>query len=67
MRSAMASACTRSIRPLRKARSENSPGRAMRAPRAMIRVEQEVHHHCPAMAVQLQHVLAREGMGAGKI
>ena len=37
IRSAMASAWTRSILSLRKARSENSPGRAARAPSCMIR------------------------------
>src|SRR5882762_4348653 len=62
MRSAMASACARSSLSLRKARWVNSPARAeLHGAR-----DQRVDHHRPAVAVQLQDVLAGVGMRRGK-
>ena len=47
IRSAMASACSRSILPLIKLRSENSPGRACLAPKSMQRESSPCKTMCP--------------------
>ena len=47
MRSAMASACNRSILPFKNARSENSPGCALLAPRSRQRVNMLCKTMCP--------------------
>ena len=62
MRSATASACSRSSLSLRKARSVNSPGRASRAPSASDARDEHVEQHRPAVGVQLEHVFAGVGM-----
>ena len=67
IRSAMASACAMSILPFKKARSLNSPGRAMRQPSSSRRFNTISSTEHAAMALQLQDVFAGVGSGRGKI
>ena len=57
MTSMTASAWTRSIRPLRKARLVNSPGSASRAPWRRTS-EKPLHHQVAAVTLDLQDILA---------
>ncbi len=67
MRSATASACARSMRPLRNARSVNSPGAASRAPERNTTIRHEDNHSRATMHVQFNQVFARERSGRKEV
>ena len=66
MRSATASAWARSSLPLRNARSVNSPGPGRARAEGEHPAGHPVEDHRPAVALELQRVLAGIGIGAGK-
>jgi hypothetical protein len=70
MRSAIASACARSILSFRKARCVNSPGSATRRCRGtglQAARQQQLQHHRAAVRLQLQHVLAGVRVRRGEV
>ena len=66
-RSATASACIRSIRPFRYARSVNSPGSASRAPAAHRGRDDRLQHDRAAVRADLDDVVAGVRGGRGKV
>ena len=66
MRSATASACIRSTRPFRNARSVNSPGSASRAPASIAALTICAQHHRIPMRADLDDLVSGVRGGSGK-